>query len=61
MVKRTVIEVVEKATNEVIHTVATDDHRADRVERGLNINLDHAKYRTRQRITPSPPTPRGPK
>lgn len=42
------IEIVETETNEVVQTIPGGSHRtAERIERGVNINLNHEKYHTR--------------
>lgn len=46
------IEVVERTTKKVVDTVGKDTpmtgDRADRVERGMLINMDRARFYTRQ-------------
>ena len=42
------VEVVDSSTDEVVKTLHGSSERvAARIERGLNINLNHAKYHTR--------------
>ena len=41
------IKVIEASTGEVVKTLeATTERSAERVERGLHINLDHSDYYT---------------
>lgn len=47
---KTVLEVVEYETNEVVETIDLTKHsprNRDKIERGMNINLNHAEYFTR--------------
>ena len=45
------VEVVSYETGEVVKSiVCTSERGADRIERGLNINLNHEKYYTRQAL-----------
>jgi hypothetical protein len=40
-----VVKVVEDATGEVVKTLPARDQRdAEKIERGIEINLDHEKY-----------------
>ena len=42
------VEILEKRTGDVVETMGPMGERnADKVERGANINLNHAEYRTR--------------
>lgn len=42
------VEIVETATDEVVETVGDNAYRtAERIERGININLNHEKFYTR--------------
>lgn len=46
----TYVEVVERKTNRVIERIdvsGDSDSRQERVQRGLNINLNHREYRSR--------------
>ena len=45
-----VVDVIHSETGEVVHTVEVGPARkAERVEDGMNINLDHDKFHTRIR------------
>ena len=40
------VEVVERGTKEVVKTIGpTNERQAEKVARGLSINLNHANYR----------------
>lgn len=52
---KTYVEVVDRETETVIHAVDCTGRNPDRVERGININLNSKKYFTRI-VTPPPPT-----
>lgn len=42
------VEIVNRATNEVVKTVPCDDRAsAEAVKRGVDINLNHAEYVSR--------------
>lgn len=42
------IEIVETETDEVVETMeATSERTAEKIERGVNINLNHEDYHTR--------------
>ena len=42
------IEIVETETGEVVETMeATSERTAEKIERGVNINLNHEDYHTR--------------
>ena len=51
------VEVVDAETNEVVKTLETANLRtAERVEDGMNINMNHMRYFTRI-VEPTEPTP----
>ena len=42
------VEIVQTKTGEVVQTIEAGSYRsAERVERGVNINLNHNEYHTR--------------
>lgn len=48
--KRKVIEVVEYDGEKVVHTVDVSERNEssiDRIDRGMNVNLDHTRFFTR--------------
>jgi carbamoylphosphate synthase large subunit len=43
------IEVVRRSDDQVIHTVETEDFKADKVMSGMRINMDTEHYRLRRK------------
>lgn len=57
MSEKRVVEIVEYATNEVVKRVDVSEQgrrNAERVEAGMNRNLDHERFFTRM-VPPLPP------
>lgn len=42
--KKVTLEIFEKKTNRVVHTIDTDDYKADKVMAGAKINMDTEHY-----------------
>ena len=48
-----IIQIIESATGEIVKEFEpqSSEHNADRVNRGVNINLDHERFYTRIKNT----------
>jgi len=47
--KTAVVEVVDRETGEVVHSVKTTPSRLEKVAGGISINLDHERFEIRER------------